>query len=131
MNNDQPIASLSFEEKKARVSTLLRHVDTEMKAGNLDKALELTKEVYRYDSKNLYARALEERIVSMKSETARLKLQKEAQAKAAESVKVEAAVLPFPGVTVQQQTQIRMQVRSQTELLEGNHPILPYSLHIH
>ncbi len=81
--------SLSLEERKAKVSTLLRQVDVEVKKGNHDLALDLIRRVYQYDIKNLYARAFEERILVMMFETERAEIQKEAHEKVKEQVEVE------------------------------------------
>ena len=81
--------SPSIEEQRLRVSTLLRQVDAEVKKGNLDEALNLTRQVYKYDKKNLYARAFEERILVIKSEMERAELQKRTHGKVKQQVETE------------------------------------------
>ncbi|MBI5216373.1 MAG: response regulator [Ignavibacteriae bacterium] len=81
--------TLSLEERKAKVSTLLRQVDAEVKKGNHELALDLIRRVYQYDIKNLYARAFEERILVMMFESERKEIQKEEHAKMKEQVEVE------------------------------------------
>jgi CheY-like chemotaxis protein len=80
------IPALKPEERTARVSALLRQVDEDVKAHNLDQALEHIRRVYEYDIKNIYARAYEERILIMMMEKEREVFTREAQQKAAEHV---------------------------------------------
>ncbi|HLP17952.1 MAG TPA: response regulator [Bacteroidota bacterium] len=58
-------ATLSESERKERVSMLLRNTDEFIKKGDLEKALEIIRNVYQYDIQNMYARAFEERILMM------------------------------------------------------------------
>jgi len=50
-----PLPTLKPEERNARVSTLLRQVDEDVKAQKLDEALERIRKVYEFDIKNIYA----------------------------------------------------------------------------
>lgn len=74
------------EERAARVSTLLRQVDEDVKAKNLDQALDRIRKVYEYDLKNIYARAYEERILVMMVEKEREAMVRETQQKVDERV---------------------------------------------
>jgi len=58
-------AILNESERKERVSMLLRSTDEYINKGSLEKALEVIRNVYQYDIKNMYARAFEERILAM------------------------------------------------------------------
>jgi CheY-like chemotaxis protein len=77
------------EERTARVSTLSRQVDEDVRAQKLDQALERIRKVFEYDIKNVYARAYEERILIMMMEKEREVVVQEAQKKAQEQVDVE------------------------------------------
>jgi CheY-like chemotaxis protein len=77
---------LTPEERKARVSTLLRQVDEDVKAKKLDDALDRIRKVYEFDIKNIYARAYEERILIMMMEKEREVVVREAKQQAAEQV---------------------------------------------
>jgi CheY-like chemotaxis protein len=81
-----PLPTLKPEERNARVSTLLRQVDEDVKGHKLDDALERIRKVYEYDIKNIYARAYEERILIMMMEKERETVMREAKAQAAEQV---------------------------------------------
>ncbi len=81
-----PIPTLKPEDRNARVSTLLRQVDEDVKAKKLDEALERIRKVYEFDIKNIYARAYEERILVMMMEKERETVMREAKQQAAEQV---------------------------------------------
>lgn len=81
-----PPSMLKPEERNARVFTLLRQVDEDVKAHDFDKALERIRKVYEYDIKNIYARAYEERILVMMMEKDREAVMHEAEKKVAEQV---------------------------------------------
>jgi DNA-binding response OmpR family regulator len=78
-----PIPTLKPEERTARVSALLRQVDEDVKAQNLDQALDRIRKVYEYDIKNIYARAYEERILILMMEKEREVVVREAKQQAA------------------------------------------------
>ena len=81
-----PLPTLKPEERNARVSTLLRQVDEDVKAHKLDEALERIRKVYEFDIKNIYARAYEERILVMMMEKEREAVMHEAKQHVAEQV---------------------------------------------
>jgi CheY-like chemotaxis protein len=81
-----PLPTLKPEERNARVSTLLRQVDEDVKDQKLDDALERIRKVYEFDIKNIYARAYEERILVMMMEKERAAIMQEATKKATEQV---------------------------------------------
>ena len=81
-----PLPTLKPEERNARVSTLLRQVDEDVKAQKLDEALERIRKVYEFDIKNIYARAYEERILVMMMEKEREVVMREAKQHVAEQV---------------------------------------------
>ncbi|MCX6122849.1 MAG: response regulator [Ignavibacteriales bacterium] len=81
-----PLPTLKPEERNARVSALLRQVDEDVKAQNLDAALDRIRKVYEFDIKNIYARAYEERIFVMMMEKDRETTMREAKQQAAEQV---------------------------------------------
>jgi hypothetical protein len=81
-----PLPTLKPEERNARVSTLLRQVDEDVKEQKLDNALERIRKVYEFDIKNIYARAYEERILVMMMEKERAAIMQEATKKATEQV---------------------------------------------
>ncbi len=81
-----PTPTLAPEERNLRVSTLLRQVDEDVKAKNLDQALDRIRKVYEYDLKNIYARAYEERILVMMVEKEREAMVRETQQKVDERV---------------------------------------------
>ncbi len=56
---------LDEKERQARVSALLHGVEDAIKKGELEDALDKIRKVYKYDIKNMYARAFEERILVM------------------------------------------------------------------
>jgi hypothetical protein len=80
------LPTLKPEERNARVSSLLRQVDEDVKAKKLDDALDRIRKVYEYDIKNIYARAYEERILVMMMEKEREVVLREAKQQAAEHV---------------------------------------------
>jgi CheY-like chemotaxis protein len=80
------IPPLKPEERSARVSALLRQVDEDVKAQNLDQALDRIRKVFEYDIKNVYARAYEERILIMMMEKERQAAMQDAQKKANEQI---------------------------------------------
>jgi CheY-like chemotaxis protein len=81
-----PAPTLKPEERNLRVSALLRQVDEDVKAKNLDQALDRIRKVYEYDIKNIYARAYEERILVMMVEKEREAMVRETQQKVDERV---------------------------------------------
>jgi CheY-like chemotaxis protein len=81
-----PLPTLKPEERNARVSTLLRLVDEDVKEHKLDDALERIRKVYEFDIKNVYARAYEERILILMMEKERENVMREAKQQAAEQV---------------------------------------------
>jgi CheY-like chemotaxis protein len=81
-----PLPTLKPEDRNARVSTLLRQVDEDVKAQKLDDALDRIRKVYEFDIKNIYARAYEERILVMMMEKERAAVMREAKQQAAEQV---------------------------------------------
>jgi CheY-like chemotaxis protein len=81
-----PTPPLKPEERNLRVSALLRQVDEDVKAKNLDQALDRIRKVYEYDIKNIYARAYEERILVMMLEKEREAIVRETQQKLDERV---------------------------------------------
>ncbi|MBP8975874.1 MAG: response regulator [Bacteroidetes bacterium] len=83
------VQDLSQEEKLRRISALLHQVDEDVKAKNLESALEKIRQVYEFDIKNIYARAYEERILVMMMERDREQVMKEAEQKAAEKIDAE------------------------------------------
>ena len=81
-----PLPVLTPEERNARVSTLLRQVDEDVKAKKLDAALERIRKVFEFDIKNIYARAYEERILIMMMEKEREAVMRDAKQQAAEQI---------------------------------------------
>ena len=81
-----PLPTLKPEERNARVSTLLRQVDEDVKEHKLDEALERIRKVYEFDIKNIYARAYEERILVMMMEKEREAVMREAKQHVEEQV---------------------------------------------
>jgi CheY-like chemotaxis protein len=78
-----PLPTLTPEERKVRVSALLRQVDEDVKLQKLDDALDRIRKVYEFDIKNIYARAYEERILIMMMEKEREVAVREAKQEAA------------------------------------------------
>ncbi len=81
-----PTSTLSSEERNSRVSSLLRQVDDDVKTKNFDQALDKIRKVYKYDIKNIYARAYEERILMMIMEQGREEAMRDAKKMASEQV---------------------------------------------
>ena len=89
MLNEAVAPSLSNEDRKTRINSLLRQVDSEIKSGNIDNALSLTQQVFAYDKNNLYARAFEERILALRSSKEQAKAQNKVPAITNERVEVD------------------------------------------
>lgn len=53
-------------DNQRAVSDLLRSADKSIKEGNLDNALASIVKVFEFDPRNVYARAYQERIISLK-----------------------------------------------------------------
>jgi CheY-like chemotaxis protein len=83
------MAQLSIQDRQQRVSVFLKQVDEEVRKADYDKALELVRKVYEFDIKNVYARAYEERILSMRMEKERKDTMAELHRKAEEQAEVE------------------------------------------
>jgi CheY-like chemotaxis protein len=83
------MAQLSVQERTQRVSVFLKQVDEEVRKVDYDKALDLIRKVYEFDIKNVYARAYEERILSMKMERERKDAMAELHRKAEEQTEAE------------------------------------------
>ncbi|MBI3003830.1 MAG: response regulator [Ignavibacteriales bacterium] len=62
-------APLLSEENRARVSALLKQADQAVKSNDLKAALDSVRKVYEHDPKNMYARAYEDRIVTLMAES--------------------------------------------------------------
>jgi CheY-like chemotaxis protein len=77
---------LQPDERMTRVSALLRQVDEDVRAKNLESALDHIRKVYEFDIKNVYARAYEERILIMMMEKEREAAVLEAKQQAAAQV---------------------------------------------
>ncbi len=61
-----PVPKITPLERKARMSALLKQADQLVKEKRFDEALEKTRMVYEYDPANMYAKAYEERILTLK-----------------------------------------------------------------
>lgn len=92
-------------ENQRAVSELLRSADKAIKEGNLDNALTAIGKVFEFDPRNVYARAYQERILSLKESQVAARLQAEKAAQHArqqqESAKEHAASAPLPTATAQ------------------------------
>jgi CheY-like chemotaxis protein len=58
-------SKMDEKERQAKVSSLLHGTEAAIKKGELEDGLEKARAVYLYDSRNLYAHAFEERIITM------------------------------------------------------------------
>lgn len=65
-----------------RVNKLLRLADESVRAGQYDRGLTLVRNVFSLDPRNMYARAYEERILSLKLEQERSVLEQQAEQRA-------------------------------------------------
>ena len=83
------MTEIPVQERRQRVSVLLNQVDEEVRKAEYDKALELLRKVYSFDIKNVYARAYEERVLTLKMERERHAVMAEAQRKAEEQAEAE------------------------------------------
>ncbi|MBI4429405.1 MAG: response regulator [Ignavibacteriales bacterium] len=62
-------AQVAQEERRTRVSALLKQADQAVKSNDLNAALASVRKVYEHDPKNMYARAYEDRIVALITES--------------------------------------------------------------
>lgn len=111
---------LPVEERKARITALLRQVDEAVRREDFNEALEKIRKVYEFDLKNMYARAFEERILVMMLEKDRKEIEKQAEKKVVElaDLEVKRRIRDFYRTQEVQAQAQKKQERIETELEE-------------